>query len=198
MRAQHIILLILFSFTAIAAHSSWASDTSDQISPSNYLLHPGDIIRITVWREEGMDQELTILPDGTVNYPLIGTLQVADKRPAEVQALVTDKLSRIIPAASVTVSVKEARGNSVSVLGQVGRPGEIVMTRKLTVMQALSQAGGITNFADSNDITILRKTDGKESAITFNYDAVAAGRSLESNIELMPGDVIVVPAASLF
>lgn len=199
---RYIHKLLCMGLLSLLLMSGTVLTTPAQAEPATniptYVLHAGDIIRITVWKEDGMDQELTILPDGTVNYPLIGVLPVAGKTPAEVQTLVKEKLARLIPSASVTVSVKEARGNSINVVGQVARPGDIIMNRPLTIMQALSQAGGLTNFADETHITILRKTDGKETALPFDYAKVTAGEALTSNISLTSGDVIVVPTASLF
>ncbi len=165
---------------------------------ANYLLRPGDMLHINVWKEEELDRELQILPDGTVDFPLIGSFTAAGLTTSAVRDLVKQKLVPFIPSATVTVMVKEARGNSISVMGQVAKPGEIIMTRQMNVLQALSQVGGLTTYADDDDIVILRRVDGKETSIPFDYGAVAAGRKLESNIALEPGDVIVVPTASLF
>lgn len=191
-------ILNRFIFLLVLASAMPSFAATPESTDSTYALRAGDVIRITTWKEEGMDQELTILPDGTVNYPLVGTLNVAGKTTGEVQTLIKTKLERLIPAASVTVSVKEARGNSISVIGQVSRPGEIMMNRPLTVMQALSQAGGLTSFANESRISILRTVDGKQTALPFDYSDVSTGRALETNITLAPGDVIVIPTAGLF
>ncbi len=192
------ILFLAMTFAwAMAAAASEAPSPASAVNAS-YAIRPGDLVQITVWKEEEMDRELLVLPDGTVDFPLVGSLPIGGLTPAKAQDVIKAKLKDMIPAASVTVVVREPRGNSVSVLGQVTRPGDIIMTRSLSVMQALSQAGGLTTYADDNDIVILRKVDGKEVSIPFDYSDVSAGQQLETNIALEPGDVIVVPSASLF
>lgn len=170
-------------------------------APANdktYSIQAGDVLQITVWKESDMDREVLVLPDGTVSFPLIGSFMAEGLTPAQVQATIKKKLATLIPDASVTVLVKATLGHSISVIGQVTKPGELLMGHPLTVMQALSQAGGLTPFASEGNIKILRKVDGKETAIKFPYDDIANGENLEKNIMLMPGDVVVVPTASLF
>lgn len=167
-------------------------------SSANYKIRAGDVLQITVWREENMDREVLVLPDGTISFPLIGSFAVQGHTPAQVQGTIKSKLASLIPDASVTVLVKAALGNSVSVIGQVAKPGEIIMSHQLSVMQALSQAGGLTPYADESDIIILRRVNGEETSIEFPYDDIIRGRELNKNISLVPGDVVVVPTAGLF
>src|SRR5262249_52597363 len=115
----------------------------------------------------------------------------------QVQDLLKEKLQKYIPDASVVVVVKAALGHSVSVIGQVQKPGEFIMGHHFTVMQALSQAGGLTPFADEGEIIILRHTDGKETSIPFPYEDVIEGDSLDKDILLRPGDVVVVPTGGI-
>lgn len=166
--------------------------------PYAYTVRPGDKLQITVWKEEQLDREITVLPDGTIDFPLVGSFQGAGKTTTEIQQIVKEKLAKTIPYASVAVTIIEAKGNTVSIIGQVARPGDVVMNQKMTVLQALSQVGGLTTYADDDDIKILRQQEGKQISIPFNYHRVSNGDELETNIELQPGDVIVVPAASLF
>lgn len=176
-----------------SAHKEAQTDDED------YEISPGDVLQITVWKEDGMDREVLVLPDGSITFPLIGSFSVLGKTPAEVQEDVKGRLQKFIPNASVTVMIKAALGHSVNVIGQVSKPGEIVMGHRLTVMQALSQAGGLTPYADEGSIKILRRDEeGKETAITFDYGSISSGKHLDKDITLMPGDVIVVPTAGLF
>jgi polysaccharide biosynthesis/export protein len=165
---------------------------------SSYKIQAGDMLRINVWKEDELDREVLVMPDGTVDFPLIGSFSVVGQSTSDVQRIVTEKLKPFIPAASVAVVAKETRGNAVSVIGQVTKPGEVIMNRAMTVMQALSQAGGLTPYADDNDIVILRKVNGTEQSIDFDYSDISRGRHLETNITLQPGDVIVVPTQGLF
>lgn len=166
---------------------------------SDYTIHPGDVLQVTVWKEESLDREVLILPDGTLTFPLIGSFSTNGMTVTEVQQEIEKKLESLIPDASVAVLVKAPLGHSVNVIGQVAKSGELVMGRRLTVMQALSQAGGLTPYASEDNIIILRRDkNNKETSINFPYDDVIEGQNLDKDITLMPGDVVVVPTASLF
>jgi polysaccharide export outer membrane protein len=179
------------------AEATPATESKEAMDPS-YAIIAGDILQITVWKEETLDREVIVLPDGTINFPLVGSVQVQGLTPAKAQTAIKEKLLNFIPDASVAVSVKATLGHTVSVIGQVNKPGEIIMGRRFTVMQALSQAGGLTPYARENRIIILRRVDGEEISIPFPYNDIAAGRDLEQNIFLKPGDVVVVPTSGLF
>jgi polysaccharide biosynthesis/export protein len=162
-----------------------------------YTIIAGDVLQITVWKEEGLDQEVLVLADGTVNFPLIGSITAQGLTPAQLQAAIKDRLSKLIPDAAVNVSVKAALGHTVSVIGQVAKPGELIMGRGLTVMQALSQAGGLTPYASESGIIILHRENGQETSTPFPYSDIANGEDLDKDIVLSPGDVVVVPTAGL-
>ncbi|MDP9128211.1 MAG: polysaccharide biosynthesis/export family protein, partial [Pseudomonadota bacterium] len=181
------LLVVFFSF----AHMAAAAEAS-------YVINPGDVLQVTVWKEEGLDQEVLVLPDGTINYPLIGSMSVQGRTTSEVQQSIKEKLTKLIPDASVTVVIKAALGHTVNVIGQVTKPGELVMGHRLTVMQALSAAGGLTPYASESRIIILRHEGGKEISIPFPYSDVISGSDLDKDIVLRPGDVVVVPTAGLF
>ena len=186
---------------ALAASTKAAPEEESKPTPavdSNYKIRAGDVLQITVWKEESLDREILVLPDGTISFPLIGSFVAQGMTPAKVQSTVKEKLKTLIPDASVTVLVKATLGHTVNVIGQVAKPGELVMGHHTTVMQALSQAGGLTPYANESKIIILRKEAGKETSIAFHYSDVIAGRELDKDIELNPGDVIVVPTSGLF
>jgi polysaccharide biosynthesis/export protein len=165
---------------------------------SQYTIIAGDVLQITVWKEEQLNQETLVLADGTINFPLIGSVDAAGKTPAELQDTIKEQLKKFVPDASVTVAVKAALGHTVSVVGQVAKPGELMMSHDMTVMQALSQAGGLTPYASEGSIIILRREDGKETSIPFPYKDIIDGEHLDKDIVLKSGDVVVVPTAGLF
>jgi polysaccharide biosynthesis/export protein len=171
---------------------------ANPIPSDTYLIRPGDMLHVAVWKEEELDRQLTVLPDGTFDFPLVGSVRAAGLTTTQLQDDIKARLAKMVPYASVNVTVIEAKGNVVSIVGQVARPGDVVMNRQMTVLQALSQVGGLTTYADDDDIKILRQTSEGEISIPFDYSAVSRGRSLETNVVLQPGDVIVVPSASLF
>jgi len=158
-----------------------------------YTIHPGDILMVSVWKEEDLVQEVLILPDGTFSFPLAGIIQAQNKSLEEIRTELTERLSEYIPELVVTVSVRQIGGNKIYVIGQVTRPGEFNVNPNVDVMQALSMAGGTTIFAETDEIRILRRIDGKPISIRFRYNRVKKGKDLEQNIMLEAGDVVVVP-----
>ncbi len=182
-------LLALFFFLPCQA---FAAD-------GEFVVLPGDVLQISVWKEEGMDLEVRVLPDGTISFPLTGTFSIKNKTLSAVRALIVDRLRQSIPAASVSVAVVAPLGHKVSVLGEVGQPGEVIMYTHTGVMQALSQVGGLTPYADEDDIIIIRTDEmGKKEIIEFPYTNITRGKNLEKDINLAPGDVVLVPTAGLF
>lgn len=164
-----------------------------------FVILPGDVLQISVWKEEGMDREVVVLPDGTVTFPLIGTIVVQDMTPSVLQNEIQFQLETMIPDAAVTVAVKSPLGHRASVLGQVQKPGDIVLSSETNVMQAISQAGGFTPYADEDDIVVVRtKDDGTKQSIPYPYDDLVDGDAPDQDFELEPGDVVIVPVAGLF
>lgn len=163
-------------------------------TPSDaYLIEPGDVLEISVWREEDLTKPVVVRPDGGLSFPLVGNVQASGKSVEQLQNEVAEKLKKYIPDPSVTVAVQELSGNKVYVIGKVTRPGEFPVTRNVDVVQALSMAGGMTPYAAANKIRILRRNGGKQTAIPFAYGDIEKGESLDQNIILKAGDVVVVP-----
>lgn len=158
-----------------------------------YEVQPGDVLFISVWKEPELQKEVLMRPDGAFTFPLAGEIAARDKTVEDLRIELTSRLSRYIPDIVVTVSVTQINGNKVYVIGQVNDPGEFIVNPRVDVMQALSMAGGTTPFADLKNIRILRRSDGKQTALEFRYDDVIRGRRLEQNIVLESGDVVVVP-----
>ncbi len=187
---------ILFGLSLLLGLSGSAAAATAQ--DSSFTIEPGDVLQITVWKEDGLDRETLILPDGTFTFPLVGTLKAQGATPQGLQTIIKKSLAPFIPDASVTVTVKAPLGHTVNVLGQVVKPGELIMQGRMSVMQALSQAGGLTPYADEGDIIVLRRENGEKKSIDYPYDDIVQGDDLEKDIDLKPGDVIVVPTAGLF
>ncbi len=158
-----------------------------------YHLNPGDILQISVWNEEALQQEILVLPDGTISFPLVGILSVAGKTPESVQHELKEKLSHLIPDPEINLTVSAVEGNNIFIIGKVNNPGRYPMTQPLDVVQALSLAGGFTTYAETENIQILRRVGTRQKAIPFDYARIANGKALETNILLQSGDTIVVP-----
>ena len=181
-----VTTIMIFACSAIAQ----AQDTNDADS---YRVLPGDILEISVWREEDLQREVLVRPDGAFSFPLCGDISANNQTIAQLQAEITRRLGQYISDPVVTVSVSEIQGNKVYVIGQVRDPGDFVVNPQVDVLQALSMAGGGTAFAKLNDIKILRRSNGTQRAIPFRYDDVSNGKNLSQNIVLQAGDVVIVP-----
>ncbi len=158
-----------------------------------YRIAAEDVLQITVWKEEGLDKEVIVRPDGGISFPLAGDVPAAGQTPKEVEAEIARRLARYIPDAVVTVSVKELKGMRIYVNGKVNNPGQFTVGRYVDVLQALTLAGGLNVYANADGIKILRREDGKEVVYKFDYDDVKNGKKLEQNIVLHADDVVVVP-----
>lgn len=188
--------LLVVLWALVAGWSATPTPAVGQGMPE-YRLNPGDVVRISVWREEELLREARIQPDGTVSYPLVGSVPAAGRTPGEVSDTITERLEEFIPDAVVTVELLEALGYRVYVVGEVNAPGEYQLSQPITAMQALSIAGGLTPFAGTSGIRILRTEGGEQTNIAFDYNAVADDGEMEKNIYLQAGDTVIVPA-SLF
>jgi polysaccharide biosynthesis/export protein len=177
----------LLLLTGVSAH------TAEERAVTGYVIQPGDVLRVSVWKEEDLQQELLVRPDGGISFPLAGELVAGGRTVSDVQADLVSRIEEFIPDPVVTVQVHMIEGNTIYVLGKVNRPGAYVMQRALDVTQALALAGGLATFAAENDISILRRAGETQTAIAFRYGDVQHGRDLGQNVLLMPGDVVVVP-----
>lgn len=159
-----------------------------------YVVQPGDVLNISVWKEPDLQGPAVLVrPDNTFSFPLVGQVDARGKTVVDLQQLLTERLKKYISDPVVTVTVQEIKGNKIYVVGQVTKPGEFIVNPSVNVMQALSMAGGTTPFAALGDITIIRKVNGQQRVIPFDYNGVAKGKRLDQNIELQSGDVVVVP-----
>lgn len=170
-----------------------AADNDAPVAPGGYEVQPGDVLQVSVWKEQDLTQQVLVRPDGGFSFPLAGDVSAIGKTVEQLRQELTSRLARFIPDLFVTVAVTEIRGNKVYVIGQVNRPGEFVVNPRVDVMQALSLAGGTTAFAAPNDIFVLRRENGQQRRMPFNFGDVVRGRGLEQNVLLRSGDVVVVP-----
>jgi polysaccharide export outer membrane protein len=161
---------------------------------TQYRIRPGDVLQITVWKEpDASVPDAAVRPDGKITVPLAKELWVDGLTPGEIEKLITDKLSPFIRDVDVSVIVKQAHGWQIYMVGAVKREGPIPLLLPMTVMQAISEAGGFTDFAKTKRVYILRNVSGHQSRLPFNYAAFVNGSNLEQNVQVLPNDMIVVP-----
>lgn len=196
-RVAWIVVNAFVLFGALAASAPRA--LAQQPAPAatgalaDYTLSPGDQLEIAVWKEPDLTKTVVVRPDGKFAVPLAGEIVAQGRTPAQVQADISSRLVKYIPEPVVTASVTVMEGNRVYVIGQVTKPGAYVMNPRLTVLQALAVAGGMTAFAGANDIIVMRGAGARQRVLPFRYGEVVRGRNLEQNVTLEAGDVVVVP-----
>jgi len=181
-------LLLIFAMTQVPAPAH-----AQQSALADYKLHPGDKLSISVWKEEELKRELVVRPDGKLSFPLTGEVVAAGRSVAQVQAEIETKLKKYMSEPIVTVSVVSLEGNTIFVIGQVNKPGAMVMNPQLTILQALALAGGLTAFAAANDIMVVRGAGAQQKTLPFRYSDVSRGKALDQNLILESGDVVIVP-----
>jgi polysaccharide biosynthesis/export protein len=160
---------------------------------ADYLIGPGDILEISVWKEEALTKAVVVLPDGRISFPLIGQVQAADRTVADLKQEITKRLVKYAPKEEVNLEVKQINSMLIYVIGRVNQPGRFTLNTNVNVLQALSIAGGLNPFAKRNEIKVFRKEGGQTRILNFNYDRVTEGARLEQNVTLKRGDVVVVP-----
>jgi polysaccharide export outer membrane protein len=193
-------LLIFVIIVSIWTFPAWAQDKkAAPLPPSqeNYIVGPGDILDISVWKEEALSKPVTVLPDGEIYFPLIGGIRAAGKTVPEIREEIKQKISVYVPDPTLSVDVRQVNSMIIFVLGRVNNSGRFVVNAKTNILQGIAMAGGLNPFAKRNDIKVIRQEGGKGAGKTqtflFRYDDVADGKNLEQNIWLQRGDVILVP-----
>ena len=162
-----------------------------QSASSQFQLGPSDVIHVNVWKNVELSQTVTVGPDGFVSLPLLGDVHVAGMTANELGLALATKLNSFVVSPQVTVSVVDIRSRQVFVLGQVAKPGGYSLITPVNVLQLIALAGGLSNFANKKEITVLRPKEGGTQKITFNYNNAVRGDS-KQNIDLRPGDTVVV------
>lgn len=186
--ALKFVLSILFvALSASAMAQDGAAETGQ------YRLSAGDDLEVFVWREEELSRPVTISPDGTLAYPLVGELKAAGLTLSELKTQIETRIRGYIPKALVTVTLVKVNGYRIYVLGEVNKPGEYVPGNYVTIAQALTLAEGLTSYGNGGAIRVVRQRNGEELVIKFDYDRFKKGRNISTNIRLESGDVVVVP-----
>jgi polysaccharide export outer membrane protein len=181
------------SGTAQLSPETRGKSIASAINPA-YRIGAEDVLHISVWKEQDLDREVLVRPDGGISFPLAGNLEAAGKTTQELTTELTRRIQRYIPEAVVTVTVTKVSGYDIFVVGKVQNPGQFTIGRYVDVLQALTLAGGLTPFASENNIKIQRRSkDGRVIVFPFEYSQVKKGNKLNQNIILQSGDTVVVP-----
>jgi len=161
--------------------------------PAGYVVGPEDVLTIVVWREKDLSNDVTVRPDGRITLPLINEVVAQGLTPDQLRDQLKAQFDKYVEDSSVSVVVKQINSRKVFITGMVGKPGAYPLTSTMTVLQLISMAGGLNEFARAKEIVVMRTENGAPKAIKFNYEDVRKGRKLQQNIELRPADTVLVP-----
>ncbi len=163
--------------------------------PPGYVIGPEDVLSVQYWRETNVSAEVTVRPDGMITLPLLNDVAASGLTPEQLRVRITELATSkyFLEDPNVTVTVRTINSRKAFITGQVTRPGPYLLTAPTTVLQLISMAGGLTEFAKQKDISVMRVEGGKQLRFPFNYKDVAKGKNLKQNIELKPGDTVIVP-----
>jgi polysaccharide export outer membrane protein len=176
---------------AAEAARSPAAPTGPSGDRGEYRIGPEDILTINVWKNDALSLTVPVRPDGMISLPLLHDVSAAGMTPMELQDLLSLRLSEFVASPEVSVIVHEVHSPKVSIIGEVVHPGRYEIRSRTTVLDILAQAGGFTEFASRGRVVVLRSGSGKRTRIAFDYNKVTSdGRA---NVELLPGDVVIVP-----
>jgi polysaccharide export outer membrane protein len=192
-------LIFTLYLVSINSPSAWAESANEPSSvspagiPKNYVIGLGDILEVFVWRNEQLSREVEVRPDGKISLPLLQDIQANRLTVLELKNEITRRFSEHLEHPRVTVIVREIRSYRVSVLGKVEKPGVYPITGDTTVVEAISLAGGFTEWAKKGEITVITNRGGEKKKIMVNYKKIASGKDPSQNIILKRGDTIIVP-----
>jgi polysaccharide export outer membrane protein len=187
-----INVILLFCLVAIPCLAVDAAAQAEEEGIS-YRIGPGDVLDISDWKNPDLTKMVTVLPDGSISFPLIGEVKAEGKTVSELKKELEKLITRYVPDPVLSVIVHQVNNLQIYIIGKVQRPGTFQLSRDINVLQALSMAGGLNPFAKPDNIKIFREINHKSVIIPFNYDDVVEENKLEGNIRLLGGDVIVVP-----
>jgi polysaccharide export outer membrane protein len=179
--------------SAAAALGSPAAAVDAIAPPADYVIGPDDVLSVVFWRERDMSADVAVRPDGRISLPLLNDIRAAGLTPEELRRSIAVAADKFIENPTVTVVVKQINSRKVFITGQVAKPGPYSIGAPTTVMQLLAMAGGVLEYADRENISIMRVENGRPIALRFNYKDVTKRKNLRQNIELKPGDTVVVP-----
>ena len=161
--------------------------------PADYLIGANDQLSVVFWKDKDMSADVTVRPDGKISLPLLNDIQATGRSPEQLRQDITGAATKFVEDPTVSVVVRQINSRNVYITGMINKVGAYAMTDKMTVMQLLTLAGGVQEYAKSDKIMIVRTDKGVQKSIFFNYKEFLKGKNLKQNIELMPGDQVTVP-----
>ena len=188
-----LMFSVLASLPVTPAMQAGSITATDQTAPASFIIEANDILEIFVWKEPDLSRKVLVRPDGYISFPLVQDMKAAGMTPAELKEALEGKLLEYLTAPNVTVIVDAIMHYRIYVTGKVQGPSSFILEKPITVLQAISLAGGLQEFADESEVKIVRATARGYSYLDFDYKEVIKGKNVAQNIYLESGDVVVVP-----
>ena len=188
-----VLLSVLAGLSASPLLSAQAESMPDPDPSADFIIKANDILEIFVWKEPDLTRNVLVRPDGYISFPLVQDLRASGMKPSQLKASLEEKLREYLTEPNVTVIVDQIRHYRIYVTGKVQAPSSFILEKPITVLQAISLAGGLQEFAKESDVKIVRSTSQGYSYLDFDYKEIIRGRNVSQNIYLESGDVVVVP-----
>ncbi len=163
------------------------------VTPSGYVIGPEDVLSIVFWREKDLSGDVIVRPDGRISLPLLNEFEAAGLSTAQLREKLMAAADQLVQDPNVTVIVKQINSRRVFITGMVHKPGPYSIMSATSVVQLIAMAGGLQDYADKEKIVVMRTQNGQATSYRFNYEQVIGGKNLGQNIELKPGDTVIVP-----
>lgn len=191
-KAITLVLALCFVAAPVVAAEQSETQAMNYLA-QDYLIGPGDVLDISVWKNEDLTKQVPVLPDGKISFPLIGEIMAKGKTVRQLKNELEKQIARYMPDPVLTIAVRQVNSLLVYVIGKVNNPGIFALSTNINVLQGLAMAKGLNVFAKRDKIKIFRQEGGATRIFDFKYDEVSEGNNLEQNIQLQRGDIIVVP-----
>ncbi len=188
-----LITICVFIFSNLSLAQDSKADSKSNESQEYYKVGANDVLNIFVWNEPDLTQDISVMPDGRIIFPMIGEVMAKGRSVIDLKKIITEKLKDYVSNPEVTVMVRQSNSRQIYTIGKLNAPGPYPLAPDMTVLQALSTAGGFTEWADTKHVMVVRRGNDKETMLPFNYQDFIEGKNPAQNILLEPGDTIVVP-----
>jgi polysaccharide biosynthesis/export protein len=188
------LVVVLLLGGAAAQSPSTAKPAAAAVDvPSDYIIGPEDVLSVVYWFEKDLSTDVSVRPDGKISMPLLNDIQAAGLTPSQLRQRLFEESKRFVQDPNVSVVVKQINSRKAFITGEITKPGPYPLISPTTVLQLIAMAGGLKDYARSKNIIIVRNENGQTMTFPFNYKEVVTGKKLQQNIELRPGDTVIVP-----
>jgi polysaccharide export outer membrane protein len=180
--------------SSAAPASNGARGAVTAAPPASYVIGTDDVLSVVFWHDKDMSADaVTVRPDGKISLPLLNDVHAAGYTPDQLRGILVAAASKFVEEPNATVLVKEIHSRKVFITGNVAKPGIYPLSGEMNVLQLIAQAGGLLEYADAEEIVVIRSDNGPAKYLTFNYKDVLKRKNIQQNVLLKPGDTIVVP-----